>query len=405
MKGKNKSPLKIALHGMDERTYKMMVMYFQGPCNGAAAVVEDLNAEVDVIDADSREAKALLEQKLTESAKPIIVLSLRELTFRNILYVKKPVKVADMLLALSEADAILSAKKKPNNRVKSHIENITIGQSVNSISETENPLPPAKDQVKKSTTDEQKKTSKHQTAMQLDEGKFSSYIGSVPGLDVNDPKQFAAASYNPKHYFQGYVQSALMVTKAKKQVMRLNSGWKPLIIFPYNHEVWLDADDKQLRAFASVVMNKISVPGITLTPADSITSSTPEDLEKFHSNDAFLWKLAVWTSKGRYPDALDIHRPVYLKRWPNFTRLIVTPHALRIAALLVASPRTLPETADVLKIKPQYVFAFISAAYALGLIGQAQRKADEIIQPSTIKKNEQQSLLSRIIGKLSTNKS
>lgn len=405
MKDKSKSPLKVALHGMDGRTNKMMVMYLQGPCKGAAAVVEDLNAEVDIIDADSLEAKTLLERKLAESAKPIIALSLQELTIENILYVKKPFKVDDMLFALSEAAAILSAKKKSSNHVNSNTEKTTIRQSQSLIPKTENVLPSVKGQVKKLTTDEQEKTSKHQTAMQLDEGKFNSYIGSIPGLDVNDPKQFTAATYNPKQYFQGYVQSALMVAEAKKQVMCLNSSWKPLIIFPHNHEIWLDADDKQLRAFASVVMNKISVPAIALTPVESTTSSIQKDLEKFHSKDAFLWKLAAWTSKGRYPDALDIHRPVFLKHWPNFTRLVVTPHALRIAALLIASPRTLPEIADVLKIKPQYVFVFISAAYALGLIGQVKRKADEIIQPSAIKKSEQQGLLSRIIGKLSLNKS
>ncbi|TAK63798.1 hypothetical protein [Methylobacter sp.] len=405
MKDKSKSPLKVALHGMDGRTNKMMVMYLQGPCKGAAAVVEDLNAEIDIIDADSLEAKTLLERKLAESAKPIIALSLQELTFENILYVKKPVKVDDMLFALSEAAAILSVKKRSSNHVNSNMENTAIRQSQSLIPKTENVLPSVKDQVKKLTTDEQKKTSKHQTAMQLDEGKFNSYIGSIPGLDVNDPKQFTAATYNPKQYFQGYVQSALMVAEAKKQVMCLNSSWKPLIIFPHNYEIWLDADDKQLRAFASVVMNKISVPAITLTPVESATSSIQKDLEKFHSKDAFLWKLAAWTSKGRYPDALDIHRPVFLKHWPNFTRLVITPHALRIAALLIASPRTLPEIADILKIKPQYVFVFISAAYALGLIGQAKRKADEIIQPSAIKKSEQQGLLNRIIGKLSLNKS
>jgi hypothetical protein len=65
----------------------------------------------------------------------------------------------------------------------------------------------------------------------------------------------------------------------------------------------------------------------------------------------------------------------------------------------------LPDIAEVLNIKPQYVFVFISAAYALGLIGQAKRAADEIVQPPVIKKTEQQGLLSRIIGKLHANKS
>lgn len=407
MKDKLKSPLKIALHGIDGRSYKMMVMYLQGPCKGAAVVVEDLNAEVDMIDADSIQAKKLLEQKLAESARPIIALSLQELTFENILYVKKPVKTDDLLFALSEAGRILSAKKKPGNQVNSYTDNTANRQSQESIAQTESSLAPEKNQVKKRVTytNEQKKTSKHQTAMQLDEGKFNAYIGSVPGLDVNDPKQFSDAVYNPKDYFQGYVQSALMVAGTKKQVMHLNSGWKSLIIFPHNHEIWLDADDKQLRAFAGVAMNKISGPGMTLTPAEPNAAPTMEDLEKFHDKDAFVWKLAVWTSKGRYPSALDIHRPVFLRHWPNFTRLVITPHALRISALLMASPRTLPEIAEILNIKPQYVFVFISAAYALGLIGQAKREADEIIQPAVIKKSEQQGLLSRIIGKLRANKS
>jgi len=407
MKDKRKSPLKIALHGMDDRAYKMMVMYLQGPCKGAAVVVEDLNADADIIDADSVKAKKLLEQRLTESVRPIIALSLQELAFENIIYVKKPIKTADLLSALSEADAIVSVKKKPQPSVGTHTKNTATRQAQDSAAKTESLLLSEKAQPKKqiAKTDEQKKTSKHQTAMQLDEGKFSAYIGSVPGLDVNDPKQFLDAVYNPKNYFQGYVQSALMVAEAKKQVLHLNSGWKPLIIFPHNHELWLDADDKQLRAFASVAMNKISGTRMTLTPVASDSASMHRDLEKFHNKDAFLWKLAVWTSKGRYPSTLDIHRAVFLKNWPNFTRLVVTPHALRISALLIAGPRTLPDIVEVLKIKPQYVFVFISAAYALGLVGQAKREVDEVFQPPAIKKSEQQGLLSRILGKLRANKS
>lgn len=241
--------------------------------------------------------------------------------------------------------------------------------------------------------------------MHLDEGNFNAFIGSIPGLDVNDPKQFPNAFYNPKEYFQGYFQSACLIAQTKKQVLYLNSGWKSLIIFPHNHEVWLDADDKQLRAFAGLPINSMSGPGMSLTPASAQTLSVKQELSKFHNMDAFLWKLAVWTSKGRYPIALDITKPVFLKHWPNFTRLIVTPHALRIAALLIAGPRTLPDIAETLKIKPQYVFAFISAAYALGLIKQAKRQADEIIQPPVIKNVERQGLLTRIISKLRGQKS
>jgi hypothetical protein len=117
--------------------------------------------------------------------------------------------------------------------------------------------------------------------------------------------------------------------------------------------------------------------------------------------DAFLWKVACWASKGRYPVSIDISHPVYLKSWPNFTRLLITPHALRISALLIRGPRTLGNVAEVLDIKPQYVFVFISAACALGLTGQARREADVLVaQTLEIKSNKNKGFLSRIMSKL-----
>jgi hypothetical protein len=248
---------------------------------------------------------------------------------------------------------------------------------------------------------EQNKRTKHEAAMQLNEKGFGAFIGNVAGVDVNDPTQFMLASYNPKEYFQGFVASAFKVSKADGKAKQLNSGWNPLFIFPQNNEVWLEADEKQLRAFAGITMNNMVGTQISLHTIDAENASAGKALDKFHSMDAFLWKLALWASKGRYPVSLTIQQPVYLKSWPNFTRLLVTPHALRIAALLITEPRTLPSIAEVLDIKPQYVFVFISAAHALGLVDQAKRSADILIDSSaTIKPNKNQGLLGRIMSKL-----
>jgi len=181
----------------------------------------------------------------------------------------------------------------------------------------------------------------------------------------------------------------------------LNSGWNPVIIFPQNNEIWLDADDKQLRAFSGLIISNTLDGKISTTALTFESSSLSRSLEKFHSMDAFLWKVACWASKGRYPIAIDITQPVYLKSWPNFTRLLITPHALRISALLIRGPRTLANVAEVLNIKPQYVFVFISAAYALGLTGQARRESDALIaQSSEIKANKNKGFLGRIMSKL-----
>jgi hypothetical protein len=389
---KSKNPLKVALHGMEERTSKTMVMYLQGPCRGAAVVVNDSDADIDVFDADVAGIGKLMEaHRLKKPRRPVIALSLHDGTLDYVFYVKKPVKTDDMLATLDKASAL--ARK--NQSASAPLAKDSSVQPIVEKSENAN----LKSFV--INADEQKKTAKHQAAMQLNEKGFNAFIGNVAGIDVNDPKQFADARYNPKDYFQGHVESAFKISREHGEIMQLNSSWSPVIIFPQNNEIWLDADDKQLRAFSGLVIANTLDGKISTTPLTFESSSLSRSLDKFHSMDAFLWKVACWASKGRYPIAIDVSHPVYLKSWPNFTRLLITPHALRISALLIRGPRTLANVAEVLNIKPQYVFVFISAACALGLTGQARRESDALIAQSTeIKANKNKGFLSRIMSKL-----
>ena len=75
MKNHDSLPIQLALFGMDERTSKTMVMYLKGPCKGIAIVVDEPNAEVDLIDADHVKAKELIAERKSK-ARPIILLSL-----------------------------------------------------------------------------------------------------------------------------------------------------------------------------------------------------------------------------------------------------------------------------------------------------------------------------------------
>jgi hypothetical protein len=395
MSENNKKPLTVALHGMDDRSCKIMMMFLQGPCRGAAMVIDDDEADVDIFDGDTPTSKKLLSQHLElERQKPTIVLSLHDFQYEGVLQIRKPVKTDAMLSALNEAKILLANFAKNKGQKQAALATVEAEEEEEAESETQLLKTYVIDQ------DERKKTSKHQTAMRFDEKGFQAYIGSLSDIDVNDPAQFANASYDPKDYFQGYIQSAFMVCRAKGQIMQLQSGWKPIMIFPHTHEIWLDADDPQLRAFAGIKLNPSSASKMAISPVNAQTMGLGGSLDKFQSMDAFLWKLACWTSKGRYPHLIDYSQPVYLKSWPNFTRLLITPHALRIAALLIQGPRTLTNVARVLDIKPQYVFVFASAAYALGLMGQAKREADNLVQQPEVKHSKGQGLLGRIMNKL-----
>ena len=402
MKDNQTKPLQAVLHGMDGRTYKTMVMYFQGPCKGVAVVVEDIDAEVDIIDTDFAAGQDAL-RKIQEKGivRPVIVLSREDNKLENVIYVEKPIRLSNMLAAFEQAKTITEKKGLTKPSPLAHETPVASKDVVAANGDEANNAAAKK---AREDSDERKKTAKHKTAMQLDESGFSSFIGIVPGIDFSDREQVLKASYSPKNYFQGYVLSAFKVSKEKNRMLQLNSTWKPLLIFPHSHEVWLDADDKQLRAFASLEMNKATGTKLTITAVDPATSGVGGKLDRFHDMDAFIWKLAIWTSKGRYPQAIDINRPVFIKHWPNFTRSLITPHALRITALLINGPRTMLNISEVLNVKPQYVFVFISAAYALGLVGQAERKADELFVPPPIEpvKKESKGLLSKILGKLRT---
>ncbi len=415
MKDSSTGPLRIAIHGMDARSHKMMVMFLQGPCKGNAVVVTEDEAEAEIIDADARNAKSILEaRKQMHPQRPLIVLSLQTLSLENVIFVKKPVKTLQMQEALKQARQVIYNNLKKTELKKRAEQSFAARRESDDrpmITKTDEPVKAdtRQDEGKKIyvNTDEQHKTSKHKTAMYMDEKSFSSYIGIAAGIDYTDPEQVRSATYSAKSFYQGYVQSAYKMAVSKNRALQLNSGWKPLVIYPDTRDIWLDADDKQLRAFSAVPITSIAsgdAQGISVTPVDGSTESRSRDLEKFQSMDAFVWKLAIWTSKGRYPEGIDIDRPVYLKRWPNFTRLIIPPHSLRITALLIDGPRTLTNVAEVLQIKPQYVFAFFSAAYAMGLAGQAERKADQMIAPAPVKHSKKKGVLSRIMRKLRGNK-
>ena len=257
------------------------------------------------------------------------------------------------------------------------------------------------------------KTSKHQAARFLDdmgsseyidpiEQDFDAFVGAIDNLfGTNDQKKQTYDDYNPNEYFQGYFQYVLTASLEKKQPVMLHSDWCPIALFPYTQEVWLEAGDSELKAFAEIrLKHKTIASDFSAELLDPKTMNLGGSASKFQNMDAFLWKLACWTSKGRYPQDIDCSLPVYLKHWPNFTRLMLTPHALRIAALLHSGPRTMTNIAETLNIKPQYVFVFISAAYALGLAGQARRLADNLVQPPVVTPSKGQDLLGRILGKI-----
>ena len=395
---KNAQPsLLVAVVGMDDRTRHMLQLFFQGPCKNSCAIVEDGTAEVSIVDMDAHNAELLYQQQRDKFPEHrFILLSLTEREDVGSFFVKKPLQPKALL-------SVLDLVRK-GGREAQKAEGVAVLDSLQSAEKSEIVKKP----VRKSSSN-----SAHHSAMQLDEKSFISFIGALKNIDLDDKEQVNEAHYDPKNYLQGYFQSACKVALNKNQILQLDGSWKPLIIFPRTNEVWLDAEDKQLQAACRVplrVLNDVDPAvdgkgsGMTVSVVSGTGGIGAGDSHKFQNIDSFLWKVSLWTSQGRVPLGIDLARPVYLRHWPNMTRLMLFPHAMRISALMMDGPRPMLEIARVLNVPQQYVFAFYSAARALGIAGQVKRQADVIVAPQPVQKPKQRGLFGKILDRLKLGK-
>ncbi|BBL74757.1 hypothetical protein [Methylomagnum ishizawai] len=400
--------------GFDARSYTALQLFFRGKCGDKAVLVGEDDADVSIVDMDSfNGAKILAEQRERHPGRPFILLSLNppaEIP-SGVIYIKKPVQIQSMLTALEQTAARLRAKaapKAPAEKIRRDAESPAKPPVDAAPKPGASPVParPAAPAIGFAARED--RDTSH-AALSLDERGFGDYIGSLKDIDPSNPMEVTAAQYDPKRYFQGYLQSACKTALTKNCALRLNTGWKPVTIFPQSREIWVDADDQQLRSFCLVPVHSIAELGFSESDSGIMTISSASavkfkedgrDQSKLHRMDALIWKVALWTSAGRVPDDIDLNRPVYLRNWPNFTRLLVFPHALRIAALLSEQPRSLLNIAETLNIRQQYVFAFFSAARALGLADQAVRQSESLIAPLPVESKKDAGLFKKILQRL-----
>lgn len=146
-----------------------------------------------------------------------------------------------------------------------------------------------------------------------------------------------------------------------------------LHIAPNASTVWFSGNDASLLELAT---QELGEGQVMLTEA-----VLPKDARQMET-EAFLWKLALYTYRGLLPAGTLVNQPVYLKYWPNLTRFELTPHAMRIAALLNRQPVPLAFAVRILGLPQRHVFNFYAAAHAAGYAGPAVREVDRMLLPA-----------------------
>lgn len=350
-------PLRIAAPWMDERSHAMLRDFFRSSLKSRCVLVENDRAQAIVIDLDRGDVTARLAQARERwPDTPLIELSINHTD--EALFVRKPLRSAGVARAVqsvrrrlhldddAQADLLAARGRPPPERIAR--------------------TPP--------------------------DARFDrDFAGTASDVDPADPGTWSRASYRPDTFLQGIVQRAAKQADARGQSMALTGVWGRWIIPPGNGLVHIDMADTHLRSLCVVEVNTAEVR-IDPVPADADPTCPPRAITR----NALLWKMALWSARGRVPEGVVLDAPVYLQHLPDLTTLVAPPHALRIAALWLNHPINLLALSERLGLPQRYVFAFYSACAAIGLAGPARRDADKLIDAPEISAASMGSLLSRL---------
>ena len=166
---------------------------------------------------------------------------------------------------------------------------------------------------------------------------------------------------------------------------------------PGGQPVLSQMNDAYLRTLSVV---PIAEPSLTVSLLRNDPGYAQDDTLLTSSREALLWKSTLWASRGRVPIGTRLDIPVYLRYWPNLTRLLLLPHSMRIAALWANQPHSLLATAKTLAIPQRHVFSFYSAAHALGLASTSQRGVDTLLTTEPPPVDQRRGLLTRLLNRL-----
>ncbi len=179
--------------------------------------------------------------------------------------------------------------------------------------------------------------------------------------------------FDPMQSLLGYLMTAC---KENKAAALLYEGKPVVMTFPDINKVLLAMPPQQIREICQLDNPEVSVRYIADNP--EWKQRATEDF------DACIWQFSIWTTQGRLIKNVMPSTLLYLKRWPNFTRLAHTPNALRLAAFLVKAPASVNVLYKILQVELNDILTFVTASYCIGLLKPEENKAISGVKAETV---------------------
>jgi len=414
--------ISIAFLGVDDRSKSAYRLFFESIKQIRYEIVDDYrDAQLCLVDKDSYKIKTQYAELIKgDSRQYVLSTSIIEhvCAHSKEFYLQKPIKkellqeklikISRLIINLNDENiksSIIDKNKKAVDKIS-----VMLKKNQSAAAETSKDNSTAKGIDNVISIDTTRKAATSNAGKLLKIKNEECYVGERPDVDANNPEQLKAIFYSPDMLMQGIVEIACQKSKETGKIIQLDI---------FNHTFYFDHSEQKVYASAerSVIHplcvmrheNEATYSVKHLNFKDELhtilnknrNDTAIKSLEDLTTNmDSFKWIVSLWCSRGRIPQGIDVTQPVYLRQWPNLTRLEVIPHSVQIAALLYENPRTLIDIANQLSIEQRYVFAFFSACKSITLSDISRREVDKLFMYEQQAEVRNKSILSKLLGRL-----
>lgn len=199
-----------------------------------------------------------------------------------------------------------------------------------------------------------------------DEEMIYRCCGNVADVDVTRPDERRRIYFNTDGALLYWLPLAVKKARLSNTPVEISGLPRCFAYLPEEDRFFGDFGEDLLLQYA---LSRFGFGELDLGERLDLAVSRPEiagGKQIIQDRDAMIWKIALWTARGRLNQRMDPEKVYKLKERPDFSRLIEMPHASEITELWFDHRLSALDVVRILNVPQRYVFAFMSGADALG---------------------------------------
>lgn len=190
--------------------------------------------------------------------------------------------------------------------------------------------------------------------------------GNLADVDITRPDERRRIYFNTDGALLDWLPMAVKKAKLSNTPVEIAGLPRLFVYLPKEDEFFGDFGEDLLLQYA---LSRFGFGELDLRERPDLAVAKPPVTKDKHTcddRDAMIWKVALWTARGRLNQGMDPDKIYKLKARPDFSRLIEIPHANEITELWHDHRLSALDVVRILNLPQRYVFAYMSGVYALG---------------------------------------